>query len=147
MDIEGLYQGLRRIQARGEIGNAYGGCGTVEEESNVLVDFFECIMEKYKDSMPLWAEAFIQIFDWQFQMTMKEVDVKLDGQVVQLKIRRAFHSRNPLTSRYYVNLMEAGHERGIRLCCRGREDAEMLTKKIREGKITDLTGYPAEWNQ
>lgn len=67
MDTEGLYQGLRRIQARGEIGNAYGGCGTVEEESNVLVDFFECIMEKYKDSMPLWAEAFIQIFDWQFQ--------------------------------------------------------------------------------
>ncbi len=234
MDTEGLYQRLRRIQARDEIGNAYGGCGTVEEESNVLVDFFEWIMEKYKDSMPFWAEAFIQIFGWQFQtfhegaesyysnfygnseyaaiirtadylnengydeiwkpyisaavdcerykypkekahllpddwmnenektvwnfyvnilekhadeLTMKEVDVKLDGQVVQLKIRRAFHSRNPLTSRYYVNLMEAGHERGIRLCCRGREDAEMLTKKIREGKITDLTGYPAEWNQ
>ena len=67
MDTEGLYQRLRRIQARDEIGNAYGGCGTVEEESNVLVDFFEWIMEKSKDSMPFWAEAFIQIFGWQFQ--------------------------------------------------------------------------------
>ena len=58
MDTEGLYQRLRRIQARDEIGNAYGGCGTVEEESNVLVDFFDCIMEKYKDALPPWAEAF-----------------------------------------------------------------------------------------
>lgn len=36
MDIDGLYQGLRRIQTRGEIGNAYGGCGTVEKSrSNI----------------------------------------------------------------------------------------------------------------
>lgn len=67
MDMEALYLGLMRIQARGEIGNAYGGCGTVEEDSDVLVDFFDCIMEKYKDALPPWAEAFTQIFSWQFQ--------------------------------------------------------------------------------
>lgn len=52
MDMEALYLRLMRIQARGEIGNAYGGCGTVEEDSDVLVDFFDCIMEKYKDALP-----------------------------------------------------------------------------------------------
>lgn len=67
MNIQELYEGLMRIQDRGEIGNAYGGCGTVEEDFDVLVDFFDYIMEKYEDSMPPWAEAFIQIFSWQFQ--------------------------------------------------------------------------------
>lgn len=52
MDMEALYLRLMRIQARGEIGNAYGGCGTVEEDIDVLVDFFDCIMEKYKDALP-----------------------------------------------------------------------------------------------
>lgn len=67
MDIEELYKGLTRIQNRGEIGNAYGGCGTVLSDIDVLGDFYDYIVEKYEDSTPLWAEAFIQIFSWQFQ--------------------------------------------------------------------------------
>ena len=35
MDIRELYSGLRRIQNRGETGNAYGGCGTVDEDRDV----------------------------------------------------------------------------------------------------------------
>ena len=67
MNIEELYKGLKRIQDRGEIGNAYSGCGTVESDMDVLGDFFDYIIEKYEDFMPPWAEAFIQIFSWQFQ--------------------------------------------------------------------------------
>ena len=67
MDIRELYSGLRRIQNRGETGNAYGGCGTVDEDRDVLGDFFDYVVEKYEDSMPPWAEAFMQVFSWQFQ--------------------------------------------------------------------------------
>ena len=35
MDIRELYSGLRRIQNRGETGNAYSGCGTVDEDRDV----------------------------------------------------------------------------------------------------------------
>ena len=61
MDIRELYSGLRRIQNRGETGNAYGGCGTVDEDRDVLGDFFDYVVEKYEDSMPPWAEAFMQV--------------------------------------------------------------------------------------
>ena len=67
MDIEELYEGLRRIQDRGEIGDAYSGCGTVDSDSGVLDDFFEYIIDKYEDGMPIWAEAFLQIYSWQYQ--------------------------------------------------------------------------------
>ena len=46
MDIRELYSGLRRIQNRGETGNAYGGCGTVDEDRDVLGDFFDYVVEK-----------------------------------------------------------------------------------------------------
>lgn len=73
MDIEKLYQGLNRLRDNSEIGNAYEGCGTDFEnpDSSVLADFFWYITQKYKNSIPLWAEAFIQIYNWQFQ-TMHE---------------------------------------------------------------------------
>ena len=29
--------------------------------------FFDYVVEKYEDSMPPWAEAFMQVFSWQFQ--------------------------------------------------------------------------------
>ena len=55
MDIEKLYEGLKRLLDKGVIGNAYGGCGYGFDESdiNVLDDFFEYIIEKYEHSMPL----------------------------------------------------------------------------------------------
>ncbi len=71
MDVEEWYRGLRQIQDRGEIGNAYNGCGSIMSELNdVLDNFYEYILEKYEDCMPLWAEAFIQIYNWQFQTIM-----------------------------------------------------------------------------
>ena len=70
MDIRELYSDLRQIQNREETGKAYDGCGTVEDW-DVLVEFFEYVAEKYKDSMSPWAEAFMQVVSWQFQ-TMYE---------------------------------------------------------------------------
>ena len=67
MDIKELYSGLERIQNRGETGNAYSGCGTVREDRDVLTNFFDYVVEKYNDPIPPWAEAFMQVFSWQFQ--------------------------------------------------------------------------------
>lgn len=78
MDVEELYRGLDRLQENGEIGDAYSGCGEEIEGPDyyVLMDFLEYIEERYfeyteerykvKESTPLWAEAFVQIFNWQF---------------------------------------------------------------------------------
>ena len=72
MDVEKLYKGLKQVQDRGEIGNAYNGCGSIMSELNDVLDcFYEYILEKYDEPMPLWAEAFVQIYSWQFQ-TMHE---------------------------------------------------------------------------
>lgn len=231
MDAESLYLGLGRIQARGEIGNAYGGCGTVEEDVDVLADFFDYIIEKYENFLPPWAEAFTQIFSWQFQtlhecakayyenfygdsgyetilrvvdylqkngydelvkpyasaavdckryeypsdrehllpddwiynnektvwnfyvdilekhseeLTMREVSVMINGKIVKINMVRVFYARNPKTDRYSVNFILSGNQNGVRLFCQDSEEAKTLVKKIREGKITDLTDYPAE---
>lgn len=42
--------------------------------------------------------------------------------------------------------MDANSNKGIRLYCKTEEEAKRLTQKIREGKMTDLTAYPAKWN-
>ncbi len=69
MDAEKLYQGLQRLSDKGEIGDAYSGCGYGfdDPDIDVLNDFFDFIMEKFENAMPNWAEAFIQIYSWQFQ--------------------------------------------------------------------------------
>ena len=68
MEIKKLYEGLKRVQDRGEIGNAYNGCGSITEEDNDVLDcFYEYVLEKYENLMPPWAEAFVQIYSWQFQ--------------------------------------------------------------------------------
>lgn len=66
MDIRELHSGLRRIQNRGETGNAYSRGGTVDEDRDVLGNFFDYVVEKYEDSMLPWAEAFMQVFSWQY---------------------------------------------------------------------------------
>lgn len=74
MEIKELYEGLKRVQNRGDIGNAYSGCGSITEEDNDVLDcFYEYILEKYGNLMPSWAEAFVQIYSWQFQ-TLHEGD-------------------------------------------------------------------------
>lgn len=68
MEMKELYEGLKRIQAKGEIVNAYCGYGNIMDEDNYVLDYFyEEILEKYEDAMPSWAEAFIQVYSWQFQ--------------------------------------------------------------------------------
>ena len=60
MDIKELYEELEQARDKGEIRNAYS--------DETLSEFYEYIVEeKYKDMMPPWAEAFMQIYQWQFQ--------------------------------------------------------------------------------
>lgn len=60
-----------------------------------------------------------------------------------------FHSRNPKSKRYNVNIYykEDGEEKWIQLFFQeeyNEELAKELVISIREGKLTDLTGYLVE---
>ena len=77
---------------------------------------------------------------------MQELIVIIDGEAVKINAIRVFRWRNPKTNRHGVAFMEAGTEKWVRMFCRNEEEADTLTEKICEGKVTDLTVYPAEWN-
>ena len=77
---------------------------------------------------------------------IQEVSVMIDGEVIKINVERVFHSRNPATGRFNVNFKEAGSSRSVRLYCHDQEEAATLSRTIQEGKTTDLTAYPAEWN-
>lgn len=60
-----------------------------------------------------------------------------------------FHSRNPISNRYSVNIYytKDDKEKWVQLFCQEvykETPAKELAISIREGKITDLTGYLAE---
>ena len=57
-----------------------------------------------------------------------------------------FPSRNPATGPHTVNFRyaHAGRRRYVQLFCQSREEAEARSAAIREGRVTDLTAYPAE---
>lgn len=68
MDINELYNGLARLKKKGEVLDAYGGSPDIyEPDANILMEFYEYIVEHYEDELPVWAETFIQIFSWQYQ--------------------------------------------------------------------------------
>ena len=78
---------------------------------------------------------------------MQEVIVLIHGERMRLQAVRAFHWKTPKTDRYGVGFMAADREKWVRLSCPdGQEAAKTLAQKIRDGTITDLTAYPAEWN-
>lgn len=84
------------------------------------------------------------LYEW--EDTIQEVIVMINGETLKINALRVFHSRNPKTNRYNVNFMEAGSKKCVRLFCQDGDEAETLAHQICEGKITDLTGYPAKWN-
>lgn len=77
---------------------------------------------------------------------MQEVIVMIDGETVKINALRVFHWRNPKTNRHGVAFMEAETEKWVQLFCQDKEEADTLDQEIREGKLADLTAYPAEWN-
>lgn len=81
--------------------------------------------------------------------TSPEVTVKIAGKIEEIRASMVFHSKNPRSQRYSVNLyyMKDGKEKWIQLFCQDEhmeEPAKELAIRIREGKTTDLTGYLAE---
>lgn len=81
---------------------------------------------------------------------MQKVTVKIDGAEQEISVLMVFHSKNPATQRYGVNLAyvtKPGKRRQLQLFCENEyleEPARELAQNIRDGKITDLTGYLAE---
>ncbi len=80
---------------------------------------------------------------------MQDVIVNLNDLPVIISPAMVFHSRNPRSRRFGVNIyyMEDGNEKWVQLFCQDEYDekqAKNLSISIREGKITDLTGYLAE---
>lgn len=80
---------------------------------------------------------------------MHEIIVKIDGTTEKINPSMVFHSRNPMTRRFGVNIYytENGSEKWIQLFCQDaytEEPAKTLSTNIREDNITDLTDYLAE---
>ncbi|MDE7200828.1 MAG: hypothetical protein K2O91_02750 [Lachnospiraceae bacterium] len=81
---------------------------------------------------------------------MQKVTIKIDGSEQEVNVLRVFHGRNPATQRYGVYLTytnKIGKQRHVRLFCEEEYlegPARELAQNIREGKITDLTGYLTE---
>ena len=80
---------------------------------------------------------------------MQEIIVKTDGITEKINPSMVFHSRNPMTRRFCVNIYytEEGIEKWIQLFCQDEyteEPAKILSTDIREGNITYLTDYLAE---
>lgn len=77
---------------------------------------------------------------------MPKVIVLLDGNRRTVQASLVFPSRNPATGAHNVNFRytHAGRRRYVQLFCQSREEAETLSAAIREGRVTDLTAYPAE---
>lgn len=78
--------------------------------------------------------------------TMRKVIVMINGENLEINAIRVFYGKNPVTNRCSVNFLDADSGKWIRLFWLEQEEANMLVQKIREGKITDLTDYQAEWN-
>lgn len=77
---------------------------------------------------------------------MPKVTVLLDGNRRTVQASLVFPSQNPATGAHNVNFRytHAGRRRYVQLFCQSREEAETLSAAIREGRVTDLTAYPAE---
>lgn len=65
-NIQEMYAHLEGVLSRGEYGNAYYMETSDSAVDDVLMDFDEYVMSAYESGMPPWAEAFTQVFDWQF---------------------------------------------------------------------------------
>lgn len=80
---------------------------------------------------------------------MQEVIVKIDGITKKINPSIVFHSRNPMTGRFGINIYytQDGTEKWIQLFCQDEyteEPAKTLSTDICKGNITDLTDYLAE---
>lgn len=81
---------------------------------------------------------------------MREVILMISGNTIKINMSRVFCGKNPRTEKYSVYIMDDDNEKEVRLFCKDQynhEEAAALVQKIRDGKITDLTGYLAEWNK
>ena len=80
---------------------------------------------------------------------MQEIIVKIDGITEKINPSIVFHSRNPMTGRFGVNIYytQDRTEKWIQLFCQDEyteEPAKTLSTDICKGNITDLTDYLAE---
>ena len=69
--IEEYYDRLKELKESGEIVNVYG---CFEADAEVLGDFAEFFYVNYKENMPDWVNAYMQLHAWQFQRCHEGVD-------------------------------------------------------------------------
>lgn len=69
--IKDYYDRLEGLKESGEIVNVYGG---FEADAEVLGDFAEFFYVYYKERMPDWVNAYMQLHAWQFQRYHEGVD-------------------------------------------------------------------------
>lgn len=77
---------------------------------------------------------------------MLEINFTIDGENIKITASKVFSGMNPRTLKHYVYIMDDGTGKQARFLCENFEEAKALVHQIRDGKITDLTGYSSEWN-
>lgn len=77
---------------------------------------------------------------------MPEINLRINGENLKMNASKICSGMNPRTLRHAVYIMDDDTGKTARLLCENFEEAKALVHQIRDGKITDLTGYSSEWN-
>lgn len=64
--INQLYERLHTLKRSNTVGNVYNGSSSIYNDFSVFDDFLELLPKLY-DQLPDWANAYIQIYSWQYQ--------------------------------------------------------------------------------
>lgn len=77
---------------------------------------------------------------------MPEINLTINGENIKMTASKVCSGMNPRTLKHYVYIMDDDTGKQARFLCDNHEEAIALVHQIRDGKITDLTGYSSEWN-
>lgn len=69
--IDSFYERLEKLKEANIIANVYGG---FDEDVEVLTDFLEFLCKYFKEKMPNWVNAYIQLYSWEFQRYHEGLD-------------------------------------------------------------------------
>ena len=66
-EIGKLYERLQELVDSNAVVNFYGGCIDDSVDAEIVDDFYIFLVEKYEEQWPDWANAYIQVYSWEYQ--------------------------------------------------------------------------------
>lgn len=65
--VQRLYERLQELVESNAVVNFYGGCVDDSVDAEIVDDFYIYLVEKYGEEWPDWANAYIQVYSWEYQ--------------------------------------------------------------------------------